>query len=55
MQTQTTISDPNRMRMGSDDYYLMTPDEMAAHMPEYPEALENTLRGGRAVRRGPGL
>ena len=44
MQTQTTMSDPNRMRMGSDDYYLMTPDEMAAHMPEYPEARENTLR-----------
>ncbi|MBN1401428.1 MAG: DNA polymerase III subunit alpha [Anaerolineae bacterium] len=43
MQTQTTISDPDRMRMGGDDYYLMTPQEMAAHMPEYPEALEHTL------------
>ncbi|MFH1085006.1 MAG: PHP domain-containing protein, partial [Chloroflexota bacterium] len=44
MQTQTTLSDPERMRMGSDDYFLMTPDEMRAHLPEYPEALENTLR-----------
>ena len=44
MQTQTTMSDPNRMRMGSDDYYLMTADEMGALFPEYPEALENTLR-----------
>jgi DNA polymerase-3 subunit alpha len=43
MQTGTTMSDPNRMRMGSDDYYLMTADEMLAVLPEYPEALENTL------------
>ena len=44
IQTNTTLSDPNRMRMGSDDYYLMSPEEMAALMPEYPEALENTVR-----------
>lgn len=43
IQTNTTINDDKRMRMGSDDYYLMTPDEMAQWMPEYPEALENTL------------
>jgi len=43
IQTSTTLSDPTRMRMGSDDYYLMTPQEMALLMPEYPEALENTL------------
>lgn len=42
MQTGTTMSDPGRMRMGSDDYYLMTADEMLAVLPEYPEALENT-------------
>lgn len=44
MQTNTTMNDPNRMRMGSDDYYLMTPDEMTALIPEYPEAIENTVR-----------
>jgi DNA polymerase III subunit alpha len=42
IQTNTTLADPNRMRMGSDDYFLMTPEEMARHLPEYPEALENT-------------
>ncbi|MFP3897337.1 MAG: DNA polymerase III subunit alpha [Anaerolineales bacterium] len=44
MQTNTTLSDPDRMRMGSDDFYLKSPQEMAELMPEYPEALENTVR-----------
>jgi DNA polymerase-3 subunit alpha len=43
IQTNTTLSDPNRMRMGSNDYHLMTAAEMTQLMPEYPEALENTL------------
>jgi DNA polymerase-3 subunit alpha len=43
MQTGTTLSDPNRMHMGSADYYLMTREEMASLMPEWPEALDNTL------------
>ena len=43
IQSNTTITDPNRMQMGSDDYYLTTADEMAQLLPEYPEALENTL------------
>ena len=43
IQTNTTLSDPNRMQMGSQDFHLATPEEMAALMPEYPEALENTL------------
>ncbi|MCE5258228.1 MAG: DNA polymerase III subunit alpha [Chloroflexi bacterium] len=42
IQTDTVMSDPKRMRMGSDDYYLMSPEEMAARFQEYPEALENT-------------
>ena len=44
LQTNTVLSDPDRMRMGGDDYYLTTPEEMAALMAEYPKALENTLR-----------
>ncbi|MEA3406661.1 MAG: DNA polymerase III subunit alpha [Chloroflexota bacterium] len=44
MQTNTTLSDPDRMRMGSDDFYLKSPQEMAELLPEYPEALENTVR-----------
>lgn len=43
IQTNTTLSDPDRMRMEGEDYYLMTPDEMAELMPEYPEAIENTV------------
>ncbi len=43
IQTNTTLSDPTRMRMSGDDYYLTTPEEMEALFPEYPEALENTL------------
>ncbi|MHB0857718.1 MAG: DNA polymerase III subunit alpha [Anaerolineae bacterium] len=43
IQTSTTMSDPNRMQMGSDDYYLMTGDEMCAAMPVYREAVENSL------------
>ncbi len=42
IQTNATMADPDRMRMIGEDYYLMTPDEMAAHMPEWPEAVENT-------------
>jgi len=42
MQTDTVMSDPKRMRMGSDDFYLMSPDEIAALFPEQLEALENT-------------
>jgi len=44
IQTNTTMSDPNRMRMGGDDYYLLSPEEMAALFPEYPDALEATAR-----------
>lgn len=44
MQTNTTLSDPNRMSMGGDDYYLLAPDEMATLMSAYPEAVENSLR-----------
>ncbi|NLT74509.1 MAG: DNA polymerase III subunit alpha [Chloroflexi bacterium] len=43
MQTNTTVSDPERMRMGSDDYYLMSAEEMSTVMAAYPEAVENTL------------
>jgi len=42
IQTNTTMSNPNRMRMPGNDYYLKTPQEMAELMPEYPEALANT-------------
>ncbi|NLP36071.1 MAG: DNA polymerase III subunit alpha [Firmicutes bacterium] len=43
IQTGKTIEDKNRMRFGSDEFYLKTTEEMAALFPELPEAMENTL------------
>lgn len=44
IQTGKTLEEPNRMRFNSDDYYLKSAAEMAALFPEYPEAMENTVR-----------
>lgn len=43
VQTGSLISDPNRMRMTDDSYYLRSPDEMATIFSEVPEAIDNTL------------
>jgi len=43
IQTQTTLSDPNRYRFGSDQIYFKSPEEMALLFPDIPEALTNTL------------
>src|SRR5688572_29469158 len=43
IQTQTILSDPERMRMTDDSYYLRTPVEMSRLFAEVPEALSNTL------------
>jgi DNA polymerase-3 subunit alpha len=43
IQTQTVLSDPNRMRMTDDSYYLRPPEEMSQLFSEVPEALSNTL------------
>ena len=42
--TQKNVSDPDRLRYGSDQFYLKTADEMYALFPDHPEALENTVR-----------
>jgi DNA polymerase-3 subunit alpha len=44
IQTNTTFNDPKRMTMGSESFYLKSSEEMAALFPEWPEALENSLR-----------
>lgn len=44
IQTNTTLGDPKRMRMAGNDYYLRSPQEMAALFADYPQAIENTLR-----------
>ena len=43
IQTGSLLSDPNRMRMTGDSYYLRSPEEMAALFPGMPDALSNTL------------
>lgn len=43
IQTNTLLSDPDRMRMTDDSYYLRTPQEMSALFAEVPESLSNTL------------
>ncbi|KPL20680.1 MAG: hypothetical protein AMJ93_11320 [Anaerolineae bacterium SM23_84] len=44
IQTGTTMDDANRMRMGGDDFYLRSGQEMADLFPDLPEALDNTRR-----------
>ena len=44
IQTNTTIDDPKRMKMESDQLYFKTPEEMAAVFGDVPGALENTVR-----------
>lgn len=44
LQTQAKWSDVNRMRYGSDQFYLKSADEMAELFGEFPEALANTGR-----------
>lgn len=44
LQTATVMSDPNHMTMGDNSFYLKTGDEMAALFPDYPDALQNTLK-----------
>ncbi|MBI5351278.1 MAG: DNA polymerase III subunit alpha [Chloroflexi bacterium] len=43
MQTQTVLSDPDRMKMSDDSYYLRSPLEMSKIFSEVPDALSNTL------------
>ncbi|HEY58051.1 MAG TPA: DNA polymerase III subunit alpha [Anaerolineae bacterium] len=44
IQTGSLLSDPRRMRMTDDTYYLRSPEEMSALFAEVPEAITNTLR-----------
>ena len=44
IQTGTVLTDPKRLRMTGDTYYLRSPAEMAALFSDMPEALTNTLR-----------
>ncbi|NLE65220.1 MAG: DNA polymerase III subunit alpha, partial [Elusimicrobia bacterium] len=43
IQTQTTLSDPKRMRMSADQFYFKTAEEMRVLFAFAPGALENTV------------
>jgi DNA polymerase-3 subunit alpha len=43
MQTQTVLSDTDRMRMTDDSYFLRPPAEMQRLFAEVPESMSNTL------------
>ena len=43
IQTGSLLSDPDRMRMDDDTYYLRTPEEMQKLFGNIPGAIENTL------------
>ncbi len=41
---KTTIDDPTRLKMESDQSYLKTPEEMKSLFPNIPQAIENTVK-----------
>ncbi len=43
IQTGKTISDPGRIRMTTDEFYVKSPEEMVRAFSEVPEAISNTL------------
>jgi DNA polymerase-3 subunit alpha len=43
IQTNSTLNDPDRMRMTDDSYFLRSPSEMNGLFAEVPGALSNTL------------
>ncbi|HEX6506422.1 MAG TPA: DNA polymerase III subunit alpha, partial [Chloroflexota bacterium] len=43
VQTQTTMSDPKRMKMETQQFYLKSTQQMQALFGEYPGAISNTL------------
>jgi DNA polymerase-3 subunit alpha len=43
IQTQSLLSDENRMRLASDEFYLKSPQEMRERFSAHPEACDATL------------
>jgi DNA polymerase-3 subunit alpha len=44
IQTGKTMSDPNRMRFTTDEFYFKSPQEMHSAFEFHPEALANTVK-----------
>ncbi len=42
--TKKLMKDPNRMKFQGDQWYMKTEKEMSILFPNYPEAMENTLK-----------
>ncbi len=42
--TRARVDEEDRFKFSTDQFYLKSPAEMAAALPDYPEALANTLR-----------
>ena len=44
IQTAKKIYDEDRMRFGTDEFYIKSPEEMADYFSAVPEAIENTVK-----------
>ena len=44
IQTGKKMSDEDRMRLATDDFYIKSPEEVKEFFPNLPEALENTVK-----------
>ena len=42
IQTRTFVDDVNRMKFGTDEFYIKSAEEMSALFPHVPEAISNT-------------
>ena len=42
IQMNKTVNDPDRMKFGTDQFYLKSEEEMAALFPQHPDAVANT-------------
>lgn len=44
IQMHRTVDEPDRMKFETDEFYIKSPEEMAALFPYAPEAIENTAK-----------
>ena len=44
IQTGKRMSDPDRMKFKTDDFYVKSPEEMIEYFKDVPEAIENTVK-----------
>ena len=44
IQTGKRMSDEDRMRFETDEFYIKSPEEMADYFSEFPDAIENTVK-----------